>query len=233
MAVWTPARDLSPLTALVVQASRWAPSALQAWPATASCVVGSRRADAMRKTPLAAALVLLLGGCGGSMTETESTPGTPETPRAESTREQPAPPTEPPTQPMEASAPASASIPSLDVEQETMELGLLDNGQMEIPQAPDAIGVYPPSPTPGERCRSVLAGHLTCNGTECVFRHLDQMRPGEQINVSREDGSEARFEVTGVETYAKDEFPTVRVYGNTQGSELRLITCGEIGRAHV
>jgi len=158
--------------------------------------------------------------------DTGSGPGRPDAPRAESTRAEPAAPTESLAQPMAASEPASVRISSLDVEQDTTELGLQDNGAMEIPQAPEPIGWYTPSPTPGERGPFVLAGHLTWNGTDGVFRHLDQMSPGEQISVSREDGSTARFEVTAVETYATDEFPTVRVYGNTTGPELRLITCG-------
>ncbi len=32
--------------------------------------------------------------------------------------------------------------------------------------------------------------------------------------------------VVATERYAKDEFPTARVYGPTPAAELRLITCG-------
>ncbi len=34
------------------------------------------------------------------------------------------------------------------------------------------------------------------------------------------------FDVYRVERYAKSEFPTERVYGDTADPELRLITCG-------
>ena len=44
--------------------------------------------------------------------------------------------------------------------------------------------------------------------------------------VVRRDGSRARFTVQGSERYPKDEFPTARVYGRTDGPTLRLITCG-------
>ena len=41
----------------------------------------------------------------------------------------------------------------------------------------------------------------------------------------REDGTTAVFEFQRGEAYGKDSFPTLEVYGNTRGSELRLITC--------
>jgi len=44
--------------------------------------------------------------------------------------------------------------------------------------------------------------------------------------VSRADGSTALFTVTKLEQVKKDSFPTLAVYGDTTGAELRLITCG-------
>lgn len=35
----------------------------------------------------------------------------------------------------------------------------------------------------------------------------------------------ATFSVYAGEQYPKDAFPTEKVYGNTEGAELRLITC--------
>jgi hypothetical protein len=47
------------------------------------------------------------------------------------------------------------------------------------------------------------------------------------VRVARADGSTAEFVIDKVERYAKDQFPTVAVYGDTtHRSELRLITCG-------
>jgi len=44
--------------------------------------------------------------------------------------------------------------------------------------------------------------------------------------VKRADGTLAVFEVTEVQAYAKDAFPTAAVYGAVPDPELRLITCG-------
>ena len=63
---------------------------------------------------------------------------------------------------------------------------------------------------------------------EVHFRLDDSLRalePGDMIEVTREDGSTAVFAVDRGEQYGKDDFPTLEVYGNTEGSELRLITC--------
>jgi hypothetical protein len=45
------------------------------------------------------------------------------------------------------------------------------------------------------------------------------------VEVGRQDGSTVEFTVERAEQYGKDSFPTLEVYGNTAGPELRLITC--------
>ena len=44
--------------------------------------------------------------------------------------------------------------------------------------------------------------------------------------MKRADGTLAVFEVTEVQMYSKDAFPTAAVYGAVPDPELRLITCG-------
>ena len=109
--------------------------------------------------------------------------------------------------------------------EEAIPLGLGPDNVMEVPQAPDPIGWFDQSPTPGEVGPSVLAGHLTWNGRDGVFRHLDALVPGDEIVVVRADGRRARFAVDLVAQYPKDAFPTARVYASTPEPQLRLITC--------
>lgn len=134
-------------------------------------------------------------------------------------------PTPTTAEPLAESEPVEIEVDALDVRQEIIPLGLTDDGVMEVPQGPDPVGWYDRSPTPGEMGPSVLAGHVTWNGTDGVFRHLEDLAEGDVVTVTRDDGSAARFGVTRVERYAKDTFPTAQVYGNTPGPELRLITC--------
>jgi len=59
-----------------------------------------------------------------------------------------------------------------------------------------------------------------------VFYSLGALEPGNRVEVARADGSTVAFEVYDVRVVPKDDFPTLEVYGNTDGPELRLITCG-------
>ncbi|GAA1356331.1 hypothetical protein GCM10009636_25510 [Arthrobacter koreensis] len=58
-----------------------------------------------------------------------------------------------------------------------------------------------------------------------VFADLRALVPGDVVEVGRQDGSTVEFTVERAEQYGKDSFPTLEVYGNTAGPELRLITC--------
>ncbi|WP_336650477.1 class F sortase [Kocuria rosea] len=127
-----------------------------------------------------------------------------------------------------ASEPVSLSVPATSTESELLHLGLREDGSLEVP--PEGPGApaswYTGSPTPGERGPAVLLGHVNATGGgPGVFAGLRALEPGDTIEVTREDGSTAVFAVDRGEQYGKDDFPTLEVYGNTEGSELRLITC--------
>lgn len=129
---------------------------------------------------------------------------------------------------MAESQPVSVRIPSTNTQSELLSLGLQDNGSLEVPPGnPGApAGWYNQSPTPGERGPAVLLGHVNAtDGGPGVFAHLRDLAAGDTIEVTREDGTTAVFTFTRGEQYSKDAFPTQTVYGNTEGSELRLITC--------
>jgi sortase (surface protein transpeptidase) len=119
-------------------------------------------------------------------------------------------------------------IPSIGVRTDLLRLGLRENRSLEVP--PDGPGApagwYDQSPTPGDRGPAVMLGHVNAtDGGKGVFADLRALRAGDRIDVTREDGTTAVFEVQRGEAYRKDEFPTLTVYGNTPGSEVRLITC--------
>ncbi|WJZ66454.1 class F sortase [Kocuria rosea] len=127
-----------------------------------------------------------------------------------------------------AAEPVSLSVPATGTESELLHLGLREDGSLEVP--PEGPGSpaswYTGSPTPGERGPAVLLGHVNATGGgPGVFAGLRALEPGDTIEVAREDGSTAVFVVDRGEQYGKDDFPTLEVYGNTEGSELRLITC--------
>jgi sortase (surface protein transpeptidase) len=71
-----------------------------------------------------------------------------------------------------------------------------------------------------------MLGHVNATGGgPGVFADLRALKTGAQVTVQRADGSKAHFTVTRAAAYSKNSFPTLEVYGNTKGPELRLITC--------
>ncbi|WP_394214103.1 class F sortase [Brachybacterium vulturis] len=133
----------------------------------------------------------------------------------------------PPVEALAESAPTSLTISSIGVEERVFPIGLGPDGELLAPSGDRAHlpAWFEGSPTPGELGPSVIEGHVTWGGEPSVFFELGRLAPGDRIDIEREDGTTAGFEVYDSVRYPKDEFPTLTVYGRTEGPELRLITC--------
>jgi sortase (surface protein transpeptidase) len=124
------------------------------------------------------------------------------------------------------SPPVALHIPSIGVRSnKIVDLGLQDDGTIDVPKDPSAPGWFTPGPSPGQLGPAVIAGHVDSDTGPAVFYRLGALRAGDEVKVRRADGSLATFSVDRVMTFAKDEFPTRAVYGATSRAELRLITC--------
>ena len=134
------------------------------------------------------------------------------------------------TAPASVALPVSVSIPAIDVESELLSLGLNPDGTLAVPQPGpdyDKAAWYQGSPRPGEIGPAVIEGHVdSAENGPSVFYRLGALVAGDRVDVTRADGTVATFEVYDVRVVPKDDFPTLDVYGNTDGPELRLITCG-------
>ena len=196
----------------------------------------------------AAAGLLLLSGCAGNPGTEPGAGGAPPASSAGPSSVAPSPdasaapttaaPTSAPTgQPdaaagspaaLAASDPVTLTIPAIGAGSELLKLGLRENNSLEVP--PDGPGApagwYSGSPSPGDRGPAVLLGHVNAvGGGPGVFAGLRALHVGAEISVLRADGSTAIFTMDRAAAYSKDAFPTLEVYGNTPGPELRLITC--------
>ncbi|NUS35910.1 MAG: class F sortase [Pseudarthrobacter sp.] len=199
-------------------------------------------------------LLLALTGCGGATTaapgaaalpaaaasspaptETASpdpdgsSPATTQAPQPHTSTPTPVPTTPVAPAVLAASDPVALSIPAIGLRTDLLSLGLRDDGSLQVPDdtgngAP--AGWYNGSPTPGARGPAVILGHVNAlGGHKGVFADLRKVTVGAEINVYRADGSTAVFRVDHGASYSKGDFPTLEVYGNTAGAELRLITC--------
>jgi hypothetical protein len=124
------------------------------------------------------------------------------------------------------SRPVRVQIPAIGVDSELMDLGVQDDGTLEVPPTGFPAGWFTGAPTPGELGPAVIAGHVDWAGSPGVFARLHDLVAGDEVSVAREDGSTAVFRVSQVGQFAKDAFPTAAVYGDLDHAGLRLITCG-------
>lgn len=124
--------------------------------------------------------------------------------------------------------PQRVRIPAIDVDSRLLHLGLNDDGTIEVPAGKDIdrAAWFDGSPRPGQDGPAVVEGHVDSPNGASVFYRLSELEPGQEVHVDRRDGTTVTFVVDRVEQYAKDEFPTRQVYANTDGPELRVITCG-------
>jgi hypothetical protein len=128
--------------------------------------------------------------------------------------------------PMPGSRPVRLQIPALGIDTGLLDLGLQDDGTLEVPPDGASVGWFTGGPSPGALGPAVIVGHVDWAGELGLFYYLKDLTSADDITVTRADGTQARFRVTSNEEFPKDEFPTDAVYGNLDHAGLRLITCG-------
>ncbi|WDV49767.1 class F sortase [Streptomyces coeruleorubidus] len=125
------------------------------------------------------------------------------------------------------SRPVRLFIPKISVNAPFTDLAIGRSGELEPPPADDTnlVGWYAKGVSPGEAGTAIIAGHVDTATSPAVFAGLSQLRKGDRFHVARADGSRATFVVDDAESFAKADFPSKRVYGDTPDAQVRLITC--------
>ena len=192
-------------------------------------------AVALAVVALVAVVVVVTGQQRAPQPSATADPGTTTSAPPSSAAPSPVAPAAPPaTSPAPApaapvAAPVSLSVPAIGVTSDLLRLGLNDDGTVQVPPLgpDDQAGWYERGPAPGAVGPALLLGHVdSAAAGPGVFFELGAVQPGDEVEVTRADGTVAVFAVDRVETHPKDDFPTIEVYGNTDDAQLRLITCG-------
>jgi sortase A len=123
-----------------------------------------------------------------------------------------APAAPPATVPDDGEAVALIEIPKIDVTKAVVE-GV---GTEDLKKGP---GHYPGTPMPGQAGNAAIAGHRTTYGAP--FGGLDELNPGDPINVTTTDGK-FRYEVDHTDIVSPSE---VSVLDPTADNRLTLTTC--------
>ncbi|MEU6405262.1 class F sortase [Streptomyces sp. NPDC046985] len=129
---------------------------------------------------------------------------------------------------MPFSAPDRVKIPVIQVDAPVTPVGVDPDGWVAAPPPndPNLAGWFSGAVTPGEKGTAVVVGHVDNTAGPAVFYGLGALKKGNHVEIHRQDGRTAVFEVYGVEVFQKSDFPGDRVYGSKGTPELRVITCG-------
>lgn len=132
------------------------------------------------------------------------------------------------TPPVVASDPVRVVIPALGLDEALIDLGIAEDGTMEVPADYDEVGWFTGGGRPGGTGPTVIAAHVDSPTGPAVFQSLRDLAAGDTVEVRDADGRAHTYRVTETADYPKSAFPTARVFGATSRDELRLITCGGI-----
>lgn len=184
------------------------------------CAV-ARVPEASRLAPLAL-LAALLVGCGGQGADAPAPSASPSATTAPS-----AAVPDFLTSSRSVSEPTRLVIPSIGIDEELIDLGIDEsNGELEVPEDADRVGWYTGGGKPGEKYPVVLAGHVDSTTGPAVFARLPELQPGQEFTVESEDGETHTYRIDEVRDVPQNaDFPTEDVYGRTDTSQIRLITC--------
>lgn len=161
------------------------------------------------------ALLLALVGCAVPVTPTPQSAGASEDASAEV-----------------IPAPVAVAVPAIGAESTLIPLGLDLDGALAVPplDQPMLAGWYELGVVPGQIGPAVIAAHVSGRVNDepvpGLFARLSELEPGDEVIVERFDAAPLTWRVSEVDQYPKDRFPTADVYGDTDGPELKLITCG-------
>jgi sortase (surface protein transpeptidase) len=128
--------------------------------------------------------------------------------------------------PQRVAVPVRIEIPTIAVDSRLDRVGREDGGTVAAPSDWETPAWYRRGVRPGQPGPAVVLGHVDSKTGPAVFHRLDELTAGDEIRITRRDGSVVRFEVRRSARFPKTRFPTSEVYLPTPDPTLRLITCG-------
>lgn len=122
--------------------------------------------------------------------------------------------------------PVRLLIPSLGVNANVQDVGIAASGNMAVPSNFTDVAWYRYGPVPGEVGSAVMDGHVD-NGLSLagVFKHLSDIKVGDDIYVKNQNGQTLHFKVSDIELYPYKSVPTDQIFNPKDTARLNLITC--------
>lgn len=122
--------------------------------------------------------------------------------------------------------PRKLSIDKINLDVPVISVGKDKNGLQEVPADNGTVSWWKFGARPGEKGSAVLAGHYKIeDGSPGVFYRLNEVKIGDKISITDENGAKQEFEVVNTEIYSVADFPTKNIYADKSGESLNLVTC--------
>lgn len=136
------------------------------------------------------------------------------------------------TEPVGVPVPRRLRIPALDVNTKVLPVGLDQHQNMEIPEDIRLVGWYDLGVAPGaEQGSAVLVAHRDGRVQgRGVFYSIGNLKPGNRIEVTRDDKSTVMYEVVSRELISKKGFTkqAPELFAIDGPHRLTLISCGGV-----
>ncbi len=123
------------------------------------------------------------------------------------------------------SDPLRLEIPALKIDAKIQKVGITTKGNMAAPTNFKDVGWYKYGSLPGEAGNAIMAGHVD-NGIAFpgVFKHLGELKKGDDIYVKMSDEEIIHYVVTGSAIYDYDD-KLESIISPENVHSLKLITC--------
>ncbi|WP_010529381.1 class F sortase [Lentibacillus jeotgali] len=121
--------------------------------------------------------------------------------------------------------PETIQIDSIGVDSVVEGVGLMENGEMAVPEDFRITGWYEQGAKPGERGSAVIAGHVDDKTGPGVFFDLEDLQKGDEVEVLNDKGDKLVFEVVDKQVFPMDDAPVKDIFGYTSRRMLNLVTC--------
>lgn len=117
-------------------------------------------------------------------------------------------------------------IPSIYVSAPVVPQGVTSDNQMSLPSDLRKVGLLDTtSPLGAGEGSTLIAGHVTQQGSHGSLYFLGRLRPGASVTTVDADGQHTAWLVTSVRNYRKTALPA-EIFATTGPRTLTLVTCG-------
>jgi sortase A len=126
-----------------------------------------------------------------------------------------------------AENPSRLIIPSLSINANVQSVGVTKSGNVGIPSNFTDVAWYKYGTVPGQIGNAVIDGHVdNAIALPGVFKHLAQIKVGDDVYVQTVQGTKLHFVVTDAQAYPYKDVPMQKIFSMNDAQYLTLITCG-------